>query len=490
MARQIDGRSALLRVDSVIGTARSALSEAIEAAEALSNELASVRQRQAKAWHELAEIQILEADTPEEAAALARLDSEVGELVASHEAYLEQLLADLETAAAEITGLEAARADAAAALDRAIEAYEAKVDEVETALGEDTAYRDLVAAAAEAEAVSERARAKLELARTDMDEKGEIFRSDPLFMYLWKRGYRTPDYKAGNLVRMLDGWVAGLCHYDKSYRNYERLVELPEWLDGHVAAMEAKEGEAETALAEYEAAALRKAGGDALAKAVADERAKLGTLDTRIAEAEARHLEISERQHAAERGEAGPAGEEDDGTAGERAGGDDRAGGLRGAEDEVAGGVRGGGARGSDPPGEREGAVVPRVAGGVAVRHEVHPGGDVVGTEGGDHGARVDGVGRDGGHVAERGVDEATRRQRRSRHARGEAEEAEEDEEGESDEGRGEGKDAGREGARARAGAGRGEGVGGGHGRVTRKEGRRGGRGGAAFCSDMKYLCK
>lgn len=309
MARQIDGRSALLRVDSVIGTARSSLSEAIEAAEALNNELASVRQRQAKAWHELAEIQIVEADTPEEADALARLDSEVGGLVASHEAYLEKLLADLETAAAEITHLEAARADAAVALDTAIEAYEAKVDEVEIALEDDPAYRDMVAAAAEAEAVSERARAKLELARTDMEEKGEIFRSDPLFMYLWERGYKTPDYKAGNIVRMLDGWVSGLCHYEKSYRNYERLVELPEWLDGHVASMEVKEVEAETALAEYEAGALRKAGGDDLAKEVETERGKLEALDAKIAQAEAYHLEVSERQHAAERGEAGPAAE-------------------------------------------------------------------------------------------------------------------------------------------------------------------------------------
>ena len=309
MARQIDGRSALLRVDSVIGNARNALGTAIEAAEALNNDLAAVRQQQAKAWHDLAEVQIVEADTAEEAAALAGLDSEVGELVASHEAYLEKLLADLDSAAAEITQLEASRAGAAGALDAAIEIYEAKVEEVETALEEDEAYRDLVESAAEAETVSERARAKLELARADMAEKGEIFRSDPLFMYLWERRYRTPDYKAGNIARMLDGWVAGLCSYEKSYRNYERLVELPEWLNGHVASMEEKEEEAETALADFEAAALSKAGGDALAAAVEAERTRLAGIDARIAEAEAHHLEISERQHAAERGEAGPAAE-------------------------------------------------------------------------------------------------------------------------------------------------------------------------------------
>ncbi|MCI4644188.1 MAG: hypothetical protein MRY64_05345 [Hyphomonadaceae bacterium] len=309
MARQIDGRSALLRVDSVIGEARTALSSAIEAAEALTNELADVRRRQAAAWKDLADVQIVEADTPEEATMLAGLDGEVGDLVASHEKYLEQLLLDLEVAAQHTAELEAARAEAARTLDIAIETYEAKVDEVETALEEDAAYRAMVSAAAEAEAVCERARAKLELARADMQEKGEVFRTDPLFMYLWKRGYKTPDYKAGNLVRFLDGWVARLCHYEKSYRNYERLVELPEWLEGHVAAMETREDEAEVALAEAEASALKEAGGDTLSQAVEAERANLQALDIKIAEAEAHHLEISERQHAAERGEAGPAAE-------------------------------------------------------------------------------------------------------------------------------------------------------------------------------------
>lgn len=309
MARQIDGRSALMRVDSVIGNARTSLASAIESAEALTNDLAGVRRRQAAAWHELAEIQIIEADTAEETAALARLDSEVGELVASHEAYLEKLLVDLKTAATEITQMEAARADLADALDAAIEAYEARVDEVETALEADESYRAMVSAVAEAEAVSERARAKLELARTDMEEKGEVFRTDPLFMYLWERRYKTPDYEAGNLTRLLDGWVAGLCHYEKSYRNYERLVELPEWLEGHVAAMEAKEAEAEQTLADAESKALSEAGGDELAAAVEQARTRLDAMDARIADAEAHHMEISERQHAAERGEAGPAAE-------------------------------------------------------------------------------------------------------------------------------------------------------------------------------------
>ncbi|MEL6663350.1 MAG: hypothetical protein AAFR33_10125 [Pseudomonadota bacterium] len=307
MARRIDGRSALRRFDGVISDARNALGDSIEAAEELSRDLAEIRRQQAVAYRELAAIQISEADTPAEIANLERLDGDVIELIEEHDAYLKALLDDLDRAAETISNLEAERRKVATSLDKAIEAYESKVDEVEAALEEDPAYLALVSAVAEAEAVSEKARAKLELARTDMQEKGEVFRADPLFMYLWKRRYRTTDYKAGNLFRFLDGLVARLCNYDKSYRNYERLVELPEWLEGHVSAMETRQQDAETALSEAEASALSEVGGDALETAVEGERAKLEKLDASIATEEARHLEIAARQTAAERGEAGPA---------------------------------------------------------------------------------------------------------------------------------------------------------------------------------------
>jgi hypothetical protein len=307
VARYIDGRSTLRRFDSVIADTRTELGEAIEAAEELSRDIAEVRRRQAAAYRELASIQISEADTPAEIANLERLDSDVTELIEAHEAYLETLVADLDAASAKVAELETQRREAATDLDAAIETYEARVDEVEAALEEDEAYLAMVSAAAEAEAVTEKARAKLELARADMDEKGEVFRADPLFMYLWGRRYRTVDYKAGNVFRFLDGLVARLCNYNKSYRNFERLVELPEWLEEHVARMQARHSEAETALEEAEAAALEEAGAEALASDVDAARERLQQLDSDIAEAEARHLEISERSDAAGRGEAGPA---------------------------------------------------------------------------------------------------------------------------------------------------------------------------------------
>ena len=309
MSRWIDGRSALARFDQTVGEARRALSDAIEASESLSADLAETRRQQAAAYLDFAARQIEAAENGEHEAALARIDRDVAELLADHETYLAKLLADLDAEADTIAAHERERARKAAALDKAVEAYETKVAEVEARLEEDEAYLAFVAAVAEAEGVSERARSKLSVAREDAEEKGEPFRADPLFMYLWTRRYRTPDYKAGPLTRFLDGWVASLCNYDTSWRNYERLVELPEWLDEHVARMEAEEAEAEAALEQAEAAALTEAGADTLREKAEKARAALEAIDADIASAEARHLEISERQDAAERGEAGPAAE-------------------------------------------------------------------------------------------------------------------------------------------------------------------------------------
>lgn len=309
MSRWIDGRSALARFDQTVATARRAVSDAIEAAETLSGDLTETRQKLARAYAAFASHQIEAAERGEEVEGLARTDLDVTDLLARHETYLAELLAALDSEAETIAALERERARKASALDKALEAYELKVAEVEAKLEEDETYRVLVEAVAEAEAVSERARSKLNLARSDADEKGEAFRSDPLFMYLWQRGYRTPDYTAGPLTRFLDGWVAGLCHYDRSWRNYQRLVELPDWLEGHVERMQQRQAEAETALETAESAALSEAGADTLEAKVETVRADLARIDSDIADAEARHLRTAERQVAAERGDVGPAAE-------------------------------------------------------------------------------------------------------------------------------------------------------------------------------------
>jgi len=78
----------------------------------------------------------------------------------------------------------------------------------------------------------------------ELESKGQPYRDDPLFMYLWQRGYRTPEYKGGNLTRWLDVWVARLVNYSESRAHFVRLQEIPKRLREH-AQMRSQEAEAE-----------------------------------------------------------------------------------------------------------------------------------------------------------------------------------------------------------------------------------------------------
>ncbi|HEX2137928.1 MAG TPA: hypothetical protein VHG30_18895 [Microvirga sp.] len=101
---------------------------------------------------------------------------------------------------------------------------------IEAALGE--ARR--AAGSGATDAVVRRAEEKAAQAAADRDEKRRPYEADPLFMYLWRRGFGTRDYRASNLVRYLDRKVAHLIGYEAARVNYAMLLELPERLREHV----------------------------------------------------------------------------------------------------------------------------------------------------------------------------------------------------------------------------------------------------------------
>ncbi|MEL6209275.1 MAG: hypothetical protein AAFR44_03690, partial [Pseudomonadota bacterium] len=244
----LDGRAALTRFDRTLVSARKALAEAIETEKEADGEMARIRQAQAAAYMALADFQLDQPGSQERLNDLQALEGDVARLLSKQGAYIADLLRDLDQKADEIETLETKRQKAASSLDNAVERYETTVADVEASLETSEAYRGLVEAAAEAEAVTERARQKLTIAQEDRAEKGAPYEADPLFMYLWNRGYRTTDYQASPLFRYLDGWVARLCKYDRAYRNYDRLTALPTRIAEHVRRMEGAETKAQDAL--------------------------------------------------------------------------------------------------------------------------------------------------------------------------------------------------------------------------------------------------
>lgn len=124
---------------------------------------------------------------------------------------------------------------------------------------------------------AEAAAAKAETSEQDRAEKGKAYEQDRLFMYLWQRGFGTPDYDKRGLIRSLDAWVAGLIRYHDARANYAMLTGIPERMAKHAERCAATAAEEAEKLAGLSRAAMAETAGedlpariDALSDQIAD----------------------------------------------------------------------------------------------------------------------------------------------------------------------------------------------------------------------------
>jgi len=203
------------------------------------------------------------------------------------------------TIRARLDEAEAARAALEArrdALGDELEAASKAIDDAEVAVQErlkvDAAYLAQQREAQEAERVAVHADEKATLSEQEQDSKGESYRADRLFMYLYERGYGTPAYRARGLTRWLDGKIARLIGYQDARPNYARLLDLPVRLREHAEFVGAQADEefaklkaldeharAEAGIAELEARRDAVAGG-------------IESIDAEITEAAAANQEL------------------------------------------------------------------------------------------------------------------------------------------------------------------------------------------------------
>lgn len=71
---------------------------------------------------------------------------------------------------------------------------------------------------------------KSESATNELSEKRKAFEADKTFMYLWKRGFGTTDYKVKGLFRNLDEWAASTVGFTDARKKFELLHKLQEYL--------------------------------------------------------------------------------------------------------------------------------------------------------------------------------------------------------------------------------------------------------------------
>lgn len=162
-------------------------------------------------------------------------------------------------------------------------------DRVSAEATRDPVYAAKRKAAEELAAVAAESLRKTEQAEADREQKGKPYRDDPLFMYLWERGFGTKNYRANNLIHSLDSWVAGLIGFPEARTNFAMLNEIPLRLREH-AERQAQIADA----AEAEVVALEKAAVDAGGGKPA--RLRLEAAQARIAEIDAQMVALEDQR--------------------------------------------------------------------------------------------------------------------------------------------------------------------------------------------------
>jgi outer membrane murein-binding lipoprotein Lpp len=283
-----------------------AILEASRSAQALSAEIAPLAQRMdairaemTAAYRELANVRLSGAGA---AAQLDAAADEVQRLIAERSRALaeaERALAEARTA---VAAAQPRKTEADSRLDQAEQQAEAALAAARRRLATDAAFAAQRQAAELADRTATHAEQKASLAARDRDDKGAPYLADPLFAYLWNRGFGTPAYQGGGITRLMDGFVARVAAYEPARRNYAALTDLPAKLADHALHLrELAAAEAAKLDAMEEAAAVAAGGPDAttlerLRKDADAAEQAAEAADARLRDAAARHATMAAGQ--------------------------------------------------------------------------------------------------------------------------------------------------------------------------------------------------
>ncbi|HZJ08497.1 MAG TPA: hypothetical protein VFD39_02270 [Trueperaceae bacterium] len=192
---------------------------------------------------ELAKVRIDYLNAADVVARLDAADRQVLALMRDRAEATGALQGELDEIESHRADLEQRRADLQDRLEGAAKAIDDAEVEAQRRLAEDEAYQEQLRRTTAAERVAVHADEKATQSEQEQGTKGKSYRSDPLFMYLWRRHYGTPDYVGGGITRWLDGKVARLIGYADARANYARLIELPVRLRDHADQVGAKADE-------------------------------------------------------------------------------------------------------------------------------------------------------------------------------------------------------------------------------------------------------
>lgn len=210
----------------------------------------------------------------------------------------------------EVASAQAERDAAARRVEEALDAVDALRADVETEVQALPAWQEAKAASDGANAVAAEAEKKASLSEADLGAKKKPYDDDPLFIYLWRRGYGTGRYDAGNLTRFMDRMVADFIGFGDVRANYAALIEIPLRLREHATAKRTVAMERQTALSEVERRAMVEAGIEPKERALTEARHKLAAADKTVEEKDGLLQRVEKERGALVSGSTNPAYDE------------------------------------------------------------------------------------------------------------------------------------------------------------------------------------
>ena len=299
----ISGRQTLASIEQTIAEEQSKTDTVGQRVEALSATLVELQQADARDYRELAKVRLDHLAGGKLLQHIDQTEQQVLALLERRETAAAELAERIKAAEAARTALETERSAQASDVDRAAEAVDEAEARTQARLDADPAYQAQRRRAQEAARTAMHAGEKAASSEQEKEQKGESYRSDPLFMYLWERSYGLPEYRANPLFRWLDGKVARLIGFADARANYARLNEIPvrlrEHADGLAAASEAQF----QTLRELDTKAREADGIPALEEQLEQQQGKLDAIDHRIEAAETEHQALLAQKAAFASGE-------------------------------------------------------------------------------------------------------------------------------------------------------------------------------------------
>lgn len=299
----LTGRKALRNIDNNIAGTRRQLQKLSGEIDRARIKLMGLRSNESNAYKRLASLRVQQIANDPGLQDLDRAEKHVRDLLNSRETALHALVSDIEASADRQGELEDKRQNQADVLADAAERLDQQQAKTQSRLADDEGYQEQIWAVERADSMAKHAEEKTLLALEDEVKKGEPYKEDALFMYLWERGYGTSRYKAWPLVRFLDGWVARLIRFETARVNYNLLTQIPQKLSLHADGLRDSVQQETQKLIELEQKAAQEDGIPALAKNVDDREKEMADLDAALEEEEQNYADLLQQQSKFDRGE-------------------------------------------------------------------------------------------------------------------------------------------------------------------------------------------